>query len=79
MILKENMPILTAMAEALLEYETIEAEDIEILMQGKKIARVPLEKSARSGQRKPNVTAAKEEIPQKNSNPLIDLSKSVKA
>src|SRR5688572_27902123 len=31
----ENMPILRAMSEALLEYETIDKEDIDVLMEGR--------------------------------------------
>ena len=75
-LLTDNVGILKAMAEALLEYETIDAEDIEALMAGRPVVKQPLE--AKSNSKAPG-TAAIEEENKKNPSAVIDLSKSVKA
>jgi cell division protease FtsH len=72
-VLSDNVAILHAMSKALLEYETIEAEDVEALCTGKPLPpRPPLSQAASTAQ-----TSAKEES--KGPVSVIDLSKPVKA
>ncbi len=74
--LTDNMVVLKTMSEALLERETLEAEDLELIFAGKELPKKVLSSSSSTSV---SPTSKEGAEAAKGLSPVIDLSKSVKA
>ena len=71
-LLKSNLPILTAMAEALLERETLEASDVQLLMQGLELP--PIIEDGEKGSESERAPKVVYVTKQKPSTPIVGVS-----
>jgi len=74
-LLKENVTLLKKMAEALLEFETIDSKDVEMILAGKEVVKVkPQPKKPYRSRKRPQHSQnrpQKQRPPHKSSNPAI--------